>query len=243
MEKSIHPIAKMEHQQSKRTFIIRWSFFTIGLIILALGIALTIKGEKLGIGPWDVFHVGLYEKFGLTVGSWSIIAGVIIVAITSIAWKQWPQFGTILNMFLLGVFIDIFLLILPNPDTMLMMVLCFVTGVIILAYGIGIYVAPELGAGPRDGLMLLIHDVTGWKVQWVRNGIEITVFLLGWMLGGPVGIGTVIIAFFLGTLVGYTLPQSKKWLDYCIQRGEQNENINKRSIRSDNHDRVSQKVR
>ncbi|MFC0522501.1 YitT family protein [Pontibacillus salicampi] len=238
----IHGTMKQK-QRGAREQLIRWAFFVIGLIILAFGIALTIKGKQLGIGPWDVFHVGLHKQLGLTVGTWSIIAGIVVVGFTSIITKTLPQIGTILNMVLIGVFIDIFSFLLPEPETLLSSIIIFAIGLVILAYGIGIYVAPELGAGPRDGLMLVIRDRTGWKVQWVRNGIEITVFLLGWLLGGPVGVGTVIIAFFLGSLVGYTLPQTKKWLDICIQRGERNENLNKGSLRTDHHDRASQEIR
>ncbi|QHE54334.1 YitT family protein [Pontibacillus sp. HMF3514] len=226
-----------------RELFIRWSFFVIGLIILALGISLTIEADMLGIGPWDVFHVGLYEQFGLTVGTWSIIAGITIVTITSIYQRSLPQIGTILNMLLIGIFIDVFLYILPEPEGILINIIIFVVGVTVLAYGIGIYVAPNLGAGPRDSLMLVIRDVTGWKVSWVRNGIEVIVFLLGWMLGGPVGIGTVFIAFFLGTVVGYSLPQMQQLLHYMIKRGELNENINQGTIRTDHHDCSSEKVR
>lgn len=209
-----------------REQLIRWSFFIGGLIILALGIALTIKGKVLGIGPWDVFHYGLYLQFGLTIGSWSIIAGLAIVLFTSLATKSWPKIGTVLNMLLVGIFIDIFLYILPDPESLWLKMVVFILGIIVLGYGIGIYVAPDLGAGPRDGLMLYITDKTGWKVQWVRIGIEITVLLLGWLLGGPVGIGTIIIAFFLGTIVGYSLPQSKRWMNSLMKRGINDENLN-----------------
>lgn len=234
---------KNDKQMKQREDFIRWSFFVVGLVILALGISLTIEADMLGIGPWDVFHVGLYEQFGLTVGSWSIIAGISIVATTSIYQRSIPQIGTILNMLLIGLFIDIFLYILPEPEGVLLNILVFVIGVIVLAYGIGIYVAPALGAGPRDSLMLVIRDITGWKVSWVRNGIEVIVFVLGWMLGGPVGIGTVFIAFFLGTVVGYSLPQMQSFLQFMIKRGEMHENINQGTLRTDYHDCSSKKVR
>ncbi|KGP90436.1 membrane protein [Pontibacillus chungwhensis BH030062] len=235
------PVKKQTFTQ--RATFIRWSFFVVGLIILALGISLTIKADRFGIGPWDVFHVGLNEQFGLTVGSWSIIAGLVVVGFTSIVTKSWPQIGTILNMLLIGVFIDIFNYVLPSPETLWSNMAVFLLGITVLAYGIGIYVAPGLGAGPRDGLMLVIRDLTGWKVQWVRNGIEVTVFLLGWLLGGPVGVGTVVIALGLGTIVGYSLPQTKKLLDYMIRRGEAHENLYQGTLRSDHHDRTSQEIR
>jgi len=243
MVKKSEMVEQNEKRMKNRELFIHWSFFVIGLIILALGISLTIEADMLGIGPWDVFHVGLYREFGLTVGTWSIITGVAIVALTSIYLKSWPQIGTILNMLLIGIFIDLFLFILPEPQGIPMNLLIFVVGIIVLAYGIGIYVAPNLGAGPRDSLMLVIRDVTGWKVSWVRNGIEVIVFLLGWMLGGPVGVGTVFIAFFLGTVVGYSLPQMQQLLQYMIKRGEMHENINQGTLRTDYNDCPSEKVR
>ncbi|MBO8155975.1 MAG: YitT family protein [Bacillaceae bacterium] len=224
--KIIRDSCAAEKKDHTREILIRWTFFIAGLIILAFGIALTIKGKVLGIGPWDVFHYGLYLQFGLTVGSWSIIAGLLIVLFTSLATRSWPKIGTVLNMLLIGMFIDLFLYILPDPEALWLEIFVFITGIIVLAYGIGIYVAPDLGAGPRDGLMLYITEKTGWKVQWVRNGIEIAVLLLGWLLGGPVGIGTIIIAFFLGTFVGYSLPQAKKLMNYLMVRGKKSENFN-----------------
>ncbi|MFD1018864.1 YczE/YyaS/YitT family protein [Thalassobacillus hwangdonensis] len=216
--------------------ILRWAFFFSGLLILGFGIAMTMQAKDLGIGPWDVFHYGLFLQLGLTVGTWSIITGLLIVLLSALFLKEWPQIGTILNMVLIGVFIDLFNWLLPEPETLLAELIVFVTGTVVMAYGIGIYVAANLGAGPRDSLMLVLTDLTGLKVSTIRNLIEITVFLLGWMLGGPLGAGTVFIAFFLGTLVGHTLPQSRKLLEYSMKKGEHNENIDKRPLWADNHD-------
>lgn len=203
-----------------RNIVIRWVFFLVGLMVLGLGIALTIEGKELGIGPWDVFHYGLFIQFGLSVGSWSIIVGFILLTISSLFTRKLPKIGSFLNMLLLGLFIDLFVYLLPTPDNLLVKVIVFLLGVIILGYGIGLYVAAELGAGPRDGIMLLIIEKTGWSIKWVRNGIEITVFLVGWLLGGPVGIGTIFIAFVLGPIVGVSIPQSKVLLNHFIERNK-----------------------
>lgn len=201
-----------------RQYRLRWAFFTIGLLVLAFGITLTIKGKDLGIGPWDVFHYGLFLKFGLTIGSWSIIAGLILLLITGLATKTFPKIGAFLNMLLIGLFIDFFNFIIPDTSSIVIQSILFAAGTIIIGYGIGIYVSADFGAGPRDSLMLLIVEKTGWKIQWVRNGIEVAVFLLGWMLGGPVGIGTIIIAFFLGSVVGISLPQCQRLLRTLAER-------------------------
>ncbi|MGR9049264.1 YczE/YyaS/YitT family protein [Halobacillus faecis] len=223
-------------QRKKRENFIRWSFFFIGLVILGLGISMTMQVKEFGIGPWDVFHYGLFLQLGLTVGTWSIIAGLLIVLTSSVLQKKWPQVGTILNMILIGVFIDFFNWLLPEPETMIMQLFIFISGTFVIALGIGVYVAPDIGAGPRDSLMLLITKATGWKVSSVRNGIEIIVAILGFALGGPVGAGTVFIALFLGTFVGYTLPQAKTWLQFLIMKGDMYEDIYQRPLRANHHD-------
>lgn len=190
----------------------RWIFYMGGLVVVALGISMTIKGYRLGIGPWDVFHVGLYEKFGLTIGTWSIITGFMIIGGTAIVIKELPKVGTWLNMILLGIFIDIFNWLLPDPYTLVPQVIMFVLGVVIMGYGAGAYMSPNIGAGPRDSLMLVIVEKSGFSIKRVRTSIEIIVAIGGWILGGPIGVGTVIIALLIGQLVHFTLPQSKALL-------------------------------
>jgi uncharacterized protein len=202
----------------KREFMIRWAFFFVGLLVLALGITLTIKGKDLGIGPWDVFHYGLFKQLGLTIGTWSIIAGFLILLITGIGTKTFPKIGAFLNMLLIGIFIDLFNFLIPDPESFAAQSFVFAIGILVIGYGIGLYVSADLGAGPRDSLMLLVTEKTGWKVQWVRNGMELIVFFFGWLLGGPVGIGTVVIALGLGSIVGISLPQSKKLLEYVLTK-------------------------
>ncbi|MDX8345426.1 YitT family protein [Rossellomorea sp. YZS02] len=201
-----------------REKMLRWSFFFIGLLVLSFGISLTIKGKDLGIGPWDVFHYGLFKQLGLTIGTWSIIVGFIILFMTGVGTKSFPKSGAFINMLLIGIFIDLFNFVLPDPHSLAAQAVVFAIGIVVIGYGIGLYVSADLGAGPRDSLMLLVVEKTGWKVQWVRNGMEIIVFFLGWLLGGPVGIGTVIIALGLGSIVGFSLPQSKKLLHSLIER-------------------------
>ncbi|MBB6451871.1 hypothetical protein HNQ94_000292 [Salirhabdus euzebyi] len=234
---------KQKDITKSRHLLLRWGFYIIGIIILAFGISLTITAKDLGISPWDVLHYGLYKQFGLTIGSWSIIVGVIIVAFSCIALRQWPKIGTILNMVLIGIFIDLFLLILPDPGPIWMDIIVLISGVIIFAYGIGLYVAANLGAGPRDSLMLYITEKTGWKVQWVRNCLDVIVLLIGWLLGGPVGVGTVIASLTLGTILGYTFPHSKKLMDFMIKRGKKGEDFYKGQIRINHHDCASEKLR
>ena len=191
---------------------IRWSFFIVGLILLALGIAMTIRGELLGIGPWDVLHVGLFINFGLSIGLWSITTGLLIVLATSLYSKCWPPIGTWLNMVLIGVFIDMFLWALPIVANPIGEIALFIAGVVVMGFGVGMYIASNIGAGPRDSLMLILIEKTGWTVKRVRTLLEIVVAIIGWLLGGPIGVGTVIIALTLGNIVHFTLPLSQKWI-------------------------------
>ncbi len=184
---------------------------------------MTIKGQKWGIGPWDVLHVGLYQHFGLTIGTWGIITGFIIILATAIVLKKWPQIGTWLNMLLLGVFIDIFNWLLPEITTLGTQMIIFVLGVIVMGYGAGIYISPNIGAGPRDSLMLVFVEKTGASIKKVRTTLEVAVAVVGWLFGGPIGIGTVLIALFLGQMVHYALPQSRKVLMKII--GEKDEKV------------------
>ncbi|MFD6442176.1 YitT family protein, partial [Peribacillus sp. NPDC060186] len=136
--------------------------------------------------------------------------------ISSIFNKAWPKIGAFLNMLFLGLFIDLFNWILPSIDSLAGATIAFIIGVVLIGYGIGLYVSADFGAGPRDSFMLLIVERTGWSIPLVRNGIEVLVFLLGWMLGGPVGIGTVFIAFGLGPILGFSIPQCKKLMAYFL---------------------------
>ena len=95
----------------------RWAFFLFGLLVMALGVTMTIKGHRLGVGPWDVLHIGLFKKFGLTIGTWNIIAGLIIITTTAIMLKRLPKIGTWLNLILIGAFIDMFNWLIPEIET------------------------------------------------------------------------------------------------------------------------------
>ncbi|MFZ7946573.1 MULTISPECIES: YczE/YyaS/YitT family protein [Bacillaceae] len=202
----------------RREWILRWSFFIFGLMVIAFGISLTIEGKYFGIGPWDVFHYGLFTKFGLSIGMWSIICGLFLLLISSIFNQAWPKIGSFLNMLLLGLFIDLFNWMLPSVESLAGAAIAFAIGVVLIGYGIGLYVAADFGAGPRDSFMLLIVERTGWGIPLVRSGIEVLVFLLGWMLGGPVGIGTLLIAFGLGPILGFSIPQCKKLMAYFLDQ-------------------------
>ncbi|MDN4606072.1 YczE/YyaS/YitT family protein [Sporosarcina highlanderae] len=205
----------------RKVMVWRWAFFVVGMMILSLGITMTIKGQRLGVGPWDVLHIGLYRNFGLTIGSWGIILSMVIVISTAVVLKEWTKLGTWLNLFLVGMFIDLFNWLIPDINTLTGQVIIFTLGIGVMAYGVGIYVAPNLGAGPRDSLMLIFSEKLGISIKKVRTSIEVIVAIAGWLLGGPVGVGTVIIALLIGQIVHYSLPQCRKLLSRLAKADEE----------------------
>src|SRR5699024_5268239 len=127
----------------------------VGLMLMVLGEAVKIKGQRFEVVSWDVLHIGLFKNIGLSIGLWSIIVEIIIITIASIGLREFPKVGTFMNMICVGLFIDFFNWIIPNPTIFSTQLSAFILGVVLLAIGCGIYIAADLGAGPRDTLMLL----------------------------------------------------------------------------------------
>lgn len=203
--------------QLKKEFSLRWFFFFAGLMVMGLGVALTIKGQRFGVGSWDVLHIGLFEKIGLSIGLWSIIMGIIIITISSIGLREFPKIGTFMNMLFVGLFIDFFNWLLPDPSTFSVQLFAFVLGVVLLAIGCGIYISANLGAGPRDTLMLLAVRKLNFSITTARTVMEVGVAVAGFLLGGPIGIGTVFMAFGLGPVIQVSLGYSQKVLDKLLE--------------------------
>lgn len=199
-------------EQSRQTLIKRYIFFFVGMVILAFGVTLTVKGHSLGLSPWDVLHYGLWETFGLTIGSWAIIIGALIVLITALAMRKMPALGVYINMLSIGVFIDIFNWILPDVHGWALQSVSFFLGVLIMAFGVAFYITPNLGAGPRDSLMLVLVQKYNFKLSSARNIMEVGALFFGFLLGGPVFIGTLIIVLSLGKLIEKFLPVTRRML-------------------------------
>ena len=172
-----------------------------GLFLYAAGIVLTVHAN-LGVSPWDVFHQGLSRLSGITFGTASIVTGIVIVA-ASVLMKEHIGFGTLSNMVLIGVFIDMLMMwrIMPEAQTFVIGFVMMIAGLFVIAIASFFYMGAGYGAGPRDTLMVVLARRTGYPVGLCRAAVEGVALLCGWLLGGHAGIGTVISAFGIGFAV------------------------------------------
>ncbi|MEK5079154.1 YitT family protein [Solibacillus sp. FSL W7-1436] len=193
----------------------QWGSFFVGMMIMALGITMTIKGNVVGTAPWDVFHIGLYKQVGLTIGSWSILTGLTIIIGTSIYLKRIPKLATFLNMLFIGSFIDLFNWLLPETSIFILELSYFTAGFFVMSIGCALYIAASLGEGPRDTIMMIIAS-KGYSVKTGRLVMEVFATGAGWLLGGPVGFGTVILALGTGYVIQPSLFFFKRKLEEII---------------------------
>lgn len=168
-----------------------------GLCLLGMGNALAVKVKFLGLHPWEVLNVALFQQMGLTIGSWSIITGLFLVLITYIVDRKFISLGTFLNAMCVGVIMDFFLWseLLPESSGTWTDYFILLTGILLAGTGGGLYVASNLGAGPRDGFMLIVSERTGISVSRARILVESIILIFGFLLGGPVFIATFIYTF------------------------------------------------
>lgn len=193
---------------------IRYLFFFLGLLFFGLGNAMAVKVQYLGLHPWEVLNVALYERYGLSIGTWSVFCGLMLVLLSLIIDRRYINIGTFLNALLIGPIMDLFLWlgILPEAtNTWIDYVIIFVA-IIITGIGGGLYVAAGIGAGPRDGFMLSIADKTGLSVSRARIVVESLVLLIGFGLGGPVFIVTFIYTFIQSPVFQYALMLFRRLL-------------------------------
>jgi uncharacterized protein len=185
------------------TYLARLIVLIFGLFLYALGIVLTYR-SGIGLDPWDVLHQGISRHTPLSFGTANIVVGATLIVL-SLLLKVYPGVGTLLNMLLIGIFVDLLLRFNLVPDLgnapLIMRFVIDIIGVAVIGLGTAFYIAPHMGAGPRDGLMLRLQTLTRMRISLVRAIIELSVLLLGFLLGGTVGIGTLIFALGIGPSV------------------------------------------
>jgi uncharacterized membrane protein YczE len=176
-----------------------------GLILFGFGAAMMVLAG-LGLSPWEVMAQGISFKTGIPIGTVGILIGIVVLFMW-IPLKEKLGIGTILNVFIIGIVIDLTLWLAPESvESLIVRWLLLVGGILLVGIGSGFYIGAGLGPGPRDGLMTGIAR-RGVNIGLARFGIEITVLVVGWLLGGTVGIGTVLFAFGMGPLIAILLPR------------------------------------
>ena len=178
----------------------------IGLLLFGLGESLIITASA-GMSPWTVLAEGLSITTGLSIGALTFLISLGVLLLW-IPLKQQAGIGTILNVIIIAAVIEWSLPYLPHPETYAMQILQAILGTLVIGIASGIYLIANLGPGPRDGLMTGCQRATNLPIAWVRVFLEITVISVGWMLGGTIGLATVIFAFGVGPAVSIGL--------YCI---------------------------
>ena len=180
----------------------------IGLFLFGLGEAIII-GSGSGVSPWTVLAQGISSRTDLSIGMATFLISIFIL-IFWVPLKQIPGIGTILNAIIIASAIDLTLGFIPKPELIYLKILQASFGIFIVGIGSGIYLASNLGPGPRDGLMIGLQQKTNTSIPLIRTIIEITAVTLGWFLGGIVGIGTILFVFGIGPCVGVGLTLVEK---------------------------------
>jgi uncharacterized membrane protein YczE len=189
---------------TKQEFGARLPRLMAGLVLFGVGVAFMVVAN-LGLSPWEVLHQGISFRTGISIGTVAIITGVAVLLLW-IPLHERIGIGTVLNVLIIGPVVDISLWLLPETvDSMWVRWALMAGGTLIIAVGSGLYIGAGLGPGPRDGLMTGLAN-KGLNVAVARIGIEIAVLVIGYFLGGTVGIGTLVFAFGVGPLVAIFLP-------------------------------------
>lgn len=177
----------------------------IGLALFGVGISLQIE-SRLGNPPWDAFHQGVANQVGLGIGTVIILTGIALLVLVWIPLRQKPGLGTVLNALEIGLVANLVLDAIPRVELLALRIPMLLGGILLVALGSALYIGSGLGPGPRDGIMTGLA-ARGVQIRIARTIIEVTVLVVGWLLGGQVGIGTVLFAVAIGPLVQPLMPR------------------------------------
>lgn len=180
---------------SPKTFLV----LVFGLWLFGTGEALIIDAS-LGQSPWTVLADGLAQTLNLTIGQTTFLTSVIVLLLW-IPLKRKPGLGTVMNILVIAVAIDVMIPILPSPENVFAQSVQVLVGIMLTGIASALYITCNVGPGPRDGLMTGLNEKTGVRVGRVRTGIEVVVLTIGWLLGGVVGVGTLLFALLIGQSV------------------------------------------
>lgn len=196
-----------------KNIVIIGLFYLIGLALLSLGICLMILSD-LGAGPWDALYVGLSDIIGFTVGSWVFIVGVLLIIINSVLLKKVPDFSAIITILIIGSFIDFWLLIVFSTYSvtgMAMRIFLLTAGIVIIGIGICFKLQSSFARNPVDNLMMALQSLSGKSLAVTKTVMEVFILVLAFFIGGPIGIGTIIVTFAIGPLIHIIYPPVTKF--------------------------------
>ena len=176
-----------------------------GQVLYGVGIACLVRAD-LGLDPWNVLSQGVANRAGLPIGLTSNLIGAFVLLLW-FGLRQRPGLGTVANVLIIGFAADLALLALPQADSLVFRAPALGLGVIFIGLGTGLYIGAGLGPGPRDGLMTGLHARGVGSIRMIRTSLELTVLIIGWLLGGTVGIGTVVFLLAIGPLVQFFLTR------------------------------------
>ena len=190
-------------------------------MFLGLGITFTIQAG-LGVNPWTVFHVGISQMTTLSVGRVTQLVGLVLLVLGALMLRQMPGVGTVVNMLLVGWFVDLFMFLpWPTLTSVIMQMIYVSVGILCIGMGTGMYISTNFGAGPRDAIMMGLARLWKKPVGKIRSGMELTVLCLGFLMGGPVGFGT-LMGVLIGPIVQFSLSSMRKLWEargYVYQAG------------------------
>lgn len=194
------PVAQLRAGRLPR----RLTQLAIGLVLYGLSLAMMVRGD-LGLAPWDVLHSGLAAHLSLDLGQ-VIVVMSFVVLLGWIPLREVPGVATLANALVVGLAADVSLGLIERPDALLARVALMLGGIVLCGLATACYIGPQLGRGPRDGLMTGLHRRTGLSLRLVRTGLEVSVVLAGLLLGGHLGLGTVLYALAIGPITQALLP-------------------------------------
>ena len=199
----LEPMTPLEQLRAGRTGR-RLVQLVVGLVLFGVAMGMLVRAH-LGLEPWGVFHDGLRRLTGLSFGTIIILTSVAVLLLW-IPLRQWPGLGTIANAVIVGLATDATLAVLDDAEGLAAGWALLIGGIVVNGFGGALYIGSQYGAGPRDGLMTGLAQRTGRSIRLVRTLLEITVLALGWLLGGVVGVGTVLYALLIGPVIQAFLP-------------------------------------
>lgn len=191
-----------------RTFPRDFAVINLGFVLYGLGIALLIQAN-LGTSPWAILTVALVPITGLSAGTITVLIGMAVL-IGALLMREQIGWGTAANIMIIGPWLDFFLKFIPSvTGNFVLQILVLGTAILAMGIAAALYIGVDAGAGPRDSLMLAIERKTGWSLRVARSSIEIVVVVVGWLLGGPIGIGTLVFSLLIGPSIQWSFKLLK----------------------------------